>query len=453
MDDNIIPLVEKNQKGKPTLLYEGYRYNRNSRKNQNRTILWRCVKRLSCSASITTDKTVSQILRQSGHSCESRPIENRVFVMMNKTKKDVCKSLGSIQQIFEDNFSELKDDDEDLIPIFPGKRDTLYRTIKKYLNTKKLVFNTVDEVYIPAALSNGFVVSDVNAHKDVIVFATNLSLSFMKSQQSGTYFGDATFQCVPIPYYQLYTIHLDIDSNDNSTNVVPVIFALMANKEQNSYIRLFSIVKRLGINLSSFKCDYEVAQLNAYQTVFPNGNLSGCYHHYNAAIFKKSKSLKANLTGEERMVVRKTAILPLLPGYLIPEVWFRIIDSAPNNPRMQAFKRYFERTWYPHLKPSIISCAHERHRTTNAVEGWHRRLQVKIPKKISLLFFIYKLRKEAKYSDGKIRKSFFEQPKRNRRNRDVLFDVKYKKYLEQLEINQITPCEFLMKMIYCRLAL
>lgn len=446
-------VIEKNQKGKPTLMYNGYRYNRNSRKNKNHSILWRCVKRSMCNASLTTDKTVINILRESHHTCETDPIENEVFMMMNKTKTEVCKTLDSVQEIFESNFSQFQNCDLNLIPNFSSKRDTLLRTVKRYLNAKKLIFNTTDDVFIPDALSKDFVVSDDSSNK-IIVFITKFSRHFLKNHHSDkSYFGDATFKCVPKPYYQLYTIHIDLNSDYYSCNVVPVIFALMTNKEESSYIRLFSIVKGLGVDLSSFKCDYEVAQINAYQRIFPNGNLSGCYHHFNAAIFKKAKALNTNSTKEGRMVVRKTAILPLLPPNLIPEAWYRIIKSVPSTTSLKAFKKYFERTWYPHMKPEVLSVAHQRHRTTNAVEGWHRRLNVKIPKRINLLFFIYKLLKEARYADDKIKKSFFESPRKNRRGRDVVFDKKYNKILAKLENNEITVWQFLTQMIYIRLAI
>lgn len=108
------------------------------------------------------------------------------------------------------------------------------------------------------------------------------------------------------------------------------------------------------------------------------------------------------------MVVPKVPVLPLVPENMFPEAWFEIIQSAPNTNEMRSFRQYFERTWYPKFNPSILSCANQRHRTTNTVEGWHKRLNAKIPKKISLMLFIYKLRKEAEFSNQKILKSEFE---------------------------------------------
>lgn len=450
MDELIV--IEKNQKGKPSLLYDGHRYNKSTHKNKNRTILWRCVKRSTCYASITTDKTVSNILRQSRHSCQRVPLENECFSMMNKTKKELCDTLGSMQGIFEKKFSSLQNCGDGHVPSFSSKKDTLLRTVKKYLKAKKLVFNTTDDVFIPKALSDKFLISDDDGTNKILVFATKAARQELKSSKSKFYFGDATFKCVPKPYYQLYTIHVDLNSDDHSTNVVPVIFALMANKEQSSYVRLFETIKNHGIDLKTYKCDYEIAQINAYHQVFPNGTLSGCYHHYNAAVFKKAKSLHGK-TSAERMVVRKTAILPLLPPNKILEAWLEIAESAPATNNMRAFKKYFAKTWYPQHSAEVLSCAYQRHRTTNAVEGWHRRLQVKIPKKISLLFFLHRLRKEADISDSKINRSFFEPASKNRRRRDMVFDKKYKEKLQKLAGNQITISQFLYQMIYTRLSL
>lgn len=88
----------------------------------------------------------------------------------------------------------------------------------------------------------------------------------------------------------------------------------------------------------------------------------------------------------------------------------------------------------------MLSCAHQRHRTTNAVEGWHRRINAgRIPKKPNLHMFIYKLRKESKYWNNKISESLFSNiKKRNRQRKDIYFDRNYKKLLGKFERNQLT---------------
>lgn len=96
-------------------------------------------------------------------------------------------------------------------------------------------------------------------------------------------------------------------------------------------------------------------------------------------------------TREGRNVARITAIIPLVPASQIPAAWGYVLSIAPDCQEMENFRRYCENQWYPKMPPSMLSCAHQRHRTTNAVEGWHRRINAgRIPKKPNLHMFIYK---------------------------------------------------------------
>lgn len=79
-------------------------------------------------------------------------------------------------------------------------------------------------------------------------------------------FGDGTFH-VPPPFYQLYTIHIDVDSCNEMTNIVPLLYALLPDKSQNTYERLFTLIKdQFGSDIPYYKCDFEVAQMNAFKT-------------------------------------------------------------------------------------------------------------------------------------------------------------------------------------------
>lgn len=158
--------------------------------------------------------------------------------------------------------------------------------------------------------------------------------------------------------------------------------------------------------------------------VFPQAEITGSYHHFNDAIWKFSKKHKLLATRDGRNVTRMSAIIPLVPASLIPEAWRHIIQSVDNSPEMRLFRRYFESTWYPRHSPELLSCADQRHRTTNALEGWHRRINARIQKNPNLYYFIYMLRKEAKYWDGRINDSLFKKINQKRKLRDIQFDRK-----------------------------
>lgn len=223
-----------------------------------------------------------------------------------------------------------------------------------------------------------------------------------------------------------------------------------------TYTRLFTLIRDvLHVKISSFKCDYEVAIMNAVRYVFPEANISGCYFHFQKAIKKKAKELQVTRSREQRKIIRMVCILPLLPPRHIPEGWHIILEhiEVETQHSMDRFQFYFQNQWYPRLHPRLLSCAGQRHRTTNALEGWHHRMNVLIPKRPNLFFFVQKLRKEARHFDIKIKKSLFESQRKNRRNKYVVFDKKYKRFLNQLQGGEINVKDILKNIIYVQLLL
>lgn len=443
-----------NQKGKPTLVLDGFQYNKN-RTNKNDSTLWRCINRTVCTASVTLDKTKKNVLRETSHSC----IKDRIFLRVKKEKEKlktaVCQNLGPVQKICEASLQKLHEEnkgDRDLIPTFRSLKSSLYRARKKYLDTDFLTFTNIESVQIPQALAKDFLICSEDSADKILIFATNTARNIVK--RPGSYYADGTFKSAPKPFYQMFVIHLDLESDANITNIVPVIYALLPNKSESTYVRLFTLVRdKLKIQIKSFKSDYEIAIMNAVSRVFPEAAVTGCYHHFNDAIWKYVKKIKLNRTSDGRNVARMSAIIPLVPEKDIPAAWNYILEKAADTPEMRRFRRYFESTWYPKKSPTVLSCAGQRHRTTNALEGWHRRINARIPKKPNLYYFLYKLRQESKFWDRRIEDLLFKKMPNRRRPRDIQFDKKYNIYLQNLQTKQVTVGQYLKKIVFLRLSL
>lgn len=282
----------ENQKGKRSLIRNGHRYNYNVT-NRNESTLWRCVNRKICSASITKDKNDQCILKESCHVCEVNIVSNEVCKSKAVLKNAVCENLGSVRKIVEEHNSfqnaRTQSENFDLIPQFQSIKDTLYRARKKFLVTDLLAYNDTQSVTIPEVLAKDFLVCE--DQEKIFVFSTKTARRFMKKASS--YYADGTFRVCPKPFYQLYVLHIDCNSDTKSTNIVPVVFALLPNKSEWTYTRLFQLIKdNFKMAITSFKCDYEIAQINAISSVFPDVSVSGCYHHYNEAIWRYSKKKK-----------------------------------------------------------------------------------------------------------------------------------------------------------------
>ena len=75
--------------------------------------------------------------------------------------------------------------------------------------------------------------------------------------------------------------------------VLPCVYALLPNKQQVAYTRLFDITKQHHHSLAprNVMVDFEIAALNAIDTSFPDANKKECVFHLSQAIFLKIQSL------------------------------------------------------------------------------------------------------------------------------------------------------------------
>lgn len=115
---------------------------------------------------------------------------------------------------------------------------------------------------------------------------------------------DGTLKFVIHPFVQLFSIHADIGSSTTSTNVVPLVFALLLNKKQATYEILFHMLKARFPNWCprQFTMDFEMAIQNAAQKVLPNTLISGCYFHFLKSLWKKAKHLELKSRPHKRHV-------------------------------------------------------------------------------------------------------------------------------------------------------
>lgn len=207
--------------------------------------------------------------------------------------------------------------------------------------------------------------------------------------------GDGTIRCYPPPFYQIYSVHLDVDnSNKNCSNIVPVIYGLLPNKREATFIRFFNLFEsKLGVKILLFKCDYEQAQLNAIQNVYPEAKTTGCFYHYNRAVWRKLKINKLNKTRSEINYGRLITLLTMLPPKYIQKTWKDILANVQMNTGMKKFITYFEKQWMA-ISFHKISVYKDNHRTKKQVEGWHRRVRARIPQSPNFYLFLYKIKKE-----------------------------------------------------------
>lgn len=235
-------------------------------------------------------------------------------------------------------------------------------------------------------------------NKRIIIFCTQRARELLLTVQD--YYSDGTFKICPKPFDQLYTIHGDIGSTVNSTNIVPLVYALMSDRQQSSYVALFSLIKSQvpGWNPTKYKTDYEKAAMSAIAKVFPSVIVSGCYYHFNKAIWRKGRDLEITKSSNPAKIreVALSAVLPLLPPSEVINGWSYITRKQTEDENIIKFRAYMTKQW---LKEDFIQTWNvfgSQHRTTNCLEGWHNKLNREVgKKKPNILHFLNIIQKDA----------------------------------------------------------
>lgn len=182
------------------------------------------------------DKDKTKILRESKfHSCSPHAHENKVSQIIDRCKIDVCENLIPIEQVLDKNFENC----DGPVPLFDSHRSSLYRARKRYLECDQLQFNNVEDVYVPEVSGHNFLLCEDGETEKILIFVTKLVRKIIRGKT--LYMGDGTFLSVLVPFFQLYTLHVDVNSNGKITNVNPVIYALLPNKTEQTYTYPFII--------------------------------------------------------------------------------------------------------------------------------------------------------------------------------------------------------------------
>lgn len=317
-------------RGGEVLLRAGHQYYK--QKVHKSSSWWRCSnKKNGCSGSVTLNFDKSRILRETRHvdSCIPNFEKNEVKLVMEKCKLQICKDLKPIPATFNDETVKLKDAGYEFIselPKFDKIKSSLYRHRNKYLGIKKSLHTNSTEVEIPKTCKEHIIFDDTLEGNRIIVLSSKITLN--KIEHVRHFFADGTFKCCPKPFYQLYIIYGDLGSTENSTNIIPFFYALLSNKEEVTYQRMFSGILRNVPDWKpeKFTLDFEKAPMNVIKKIFPQTIVKGCFVHFSRAILRKAKSLGLLEHVESHNHIKLCMALANLPREDICEGWLYIMS-------------------------------------------------------------------------------------------------------------------------------
>jgi hypothetical protein len=120
------------------------------------------------------------------------------------------------------------------------------------------------------------------------LFSTQSNLDILAENHD--WYMDGTFKTTPNPFFQLYTIH-----GFRMHSSMPSVYALLPNKNEDTYRRLFMALNGLreGLAPRSILVDFEMAAINAARALYPGSDIRGCYFHFQQSLWRKIQALNA----------------------------------------------------------------------------------------------------------------------------------------------------------------
>ena len=84
-------------------------------------------------------------------------------------------------------------------------------------------------------------------------------------------------------------------TTDEKPAVFPLVFALLENKTQETYTRLFTTLNRIKpLSPELWITDFEKAAINSIEFIFP-GTTRGCFFHLQQSLYRKVVEKVSNL--------------------------------------------------------------------------------------------------------------------------------------------------------------
>jgi hypothetical protein len=179
--------------------------------------------------------------------------------------------------------------------------------------------------------------------------------------------------------------------------------------------------------------------MNSIKNAYINVVINGCFYHFTKAVWQKSKDLGLSSTSEGRHI---TKFLPVI----IPEAFLAIIEQAPETEEFCRFQEYFSIQWIKKITSDVFSCYQEKQRTTNAIEGWHHRLNTRIPKKPTIHLCLSLLKKEPEFYDAILKGLQLHCLVKKRRPSDALKDQQIERIVSDCISNQIPAIDCLERL-------
>jgi hypothetical protein len=444
MSEPAMPTFRTSMRGAPILIDPmKFEYSRN--KAHERVTNWNCLKKrtegctLGCMGTVVTDNQTGMIVRWSPHKHDPDPIEVKVKLQEERVLESASKqprlSTGAI--IAEWQKSTLDEAEKTYLPSKRTMQRKVRRLKKAANHHPALPKDYTDLVDLPEHFKRtsdgGFFLIDnaeVNDQGErMLVFASNAGLKML--QKSKSWSADGTFDVVPSPFCQLYSVMSELDGYS-----YPCLFSLLPNKRGATYRALMEtiyqkVTEKGDLNLRQLVIDFEGPVVKEFKTIFGNQiRVTGCLVHFSRSLRRKQGQIGELLSWQShadfKIFTNCLKGLAFVPPNLVSEYFKQLIDqelpkllqNLDENRDIKAEKAdemkqalnkyldYFEKSyigrqgktcWLKGKYPIQIWSQHEnvlegRQLSTNRHEGWHSRLRKSLVASATLWALLDELR-------------------------------------------------------------
>lgn len=397
--------IDVTRRGRELLRRAGYEYIL-KRINKDGSKLWRCARKNVCNATVKIRVDAMTILNETAHCHEPIDLAKyKVNRQMQKCVEDVQKDINiPVAQVFENNMEVLKDEGLQHVtqlPHFHNIEKRLYKKRNDGIGAKKVTFHKAADVEVPKKYQNLLLADYREQKKRVIVFASEEIKKYFKLCKH--FYIDGTFKICIKSFYQLYTIHADVGSNEDYVNVVPVAYALLPDKKESTYKLLFELIKSQipEWEPAVMTMDFEVASIQAVKHIFPGVKILGCFYHFKKSLWRKAKELGVNKTQPGKDHVQLCSALSHLPLDMVDDGWLYVMEESPISAEITNFNDYFVQTWLENSTlAGTFTTYGELNKTNNAVEQWNSHIRKYIKPKPNIAQLLEGLIKDMKYYSG-----------------------------------------------------
>lgn len=388
----------KTKRGRTKLVHEGYMFVFDKCSRDDSTNFWRCEFKKDCKVRVhslvATGEVVKQINEHS-HGSDAAQVGASSIITQIKARALDTTEIPSV--VFNESLQNSTSAVQGKIP----NKDAIRKVIQRVRNDNSAapplpldrMSIVIPDQYRYYTVSEGreelFLLWDSGAldNDRILLFGREANKKW--SNQIKKIYIDGTFSLAPSMFAQIYVVMAE-----RNGFVLPIMYALLPNKEGGTYYKLFQAIKELWPDLEplAVSMDYEQGAIQAFRAIFPLSAIHGCLFHLTKNLRKhlsehnllRRYNNDAEFALHARMIV-SLSFVPIdgieiamealedgLPIELAPILnWFE--DNYVGRPGRNGNRR---RPLFPPDTWTVYERTIQgQDRTNNFAEGAHRRLQ------------------------------------------------------------------------------